>query len=106
MAKRKAPDLYRCTDEELQAFWQDQDPSQVESLGDHLLAEALPRYNARSYGFAFPATRLAELRQAAGLSLDQLAERLAVNPQLLAAWEGDQLKIPGSLYLIYQRLSG
>ncbi len=106
MGKRKPPDLYRCTDEELQAFWQDQDPSQVESLGDQLLAESLPRYNARSYDFAFPAQRLTELRQTAGLTLEQLAERLGVNPQLLAAWEGDQLKIPGSLYLIYQRLSG
>ena len=104
MAKRKAPDLYRCTDEELQAFWQGQDPSQVEALGDHLLAECLPRYNGREYGFAMPCFQLVELRKKANLTQEQVAEKLGVNPDLVNAWETDQLKIPGSLYLLYQQL--
>lgn len=104
MSKKKAPDLFRCTDAELQAFWQGQDPSQVEALGDHLLAECLPRYNGREYDFAFPASRLRELREKAGLTQAQLAEKMGVNPDLLNAWENDQLKVPGSLYLIYQQL--
>lgn len=104
MAKRKAPDLFRCTDAELQEFWKGQDPSEVEALGDHLLAECLPRYNGREYDFAFPVARLKELREKAGLSQAQLAAKMGINPDLIGAWEGDQLKIPGSVYLIYQQL--
>lgn len=104
MSKRKAPDLFRCTDAELQAFWKGQDPGQVEALGDHLLAECLPRYNGREYDFAFPPSRLIELREKAGLSREQLAENMGINPDMLQAWETDQLKIPGSIYLIYEQL--
>lgn len=100
---RDCPDLLRFDEQALREFWSHQDPFDLKRLGDRLLAESLPTREPRQ-GLEPEPGSLESLRREAGLTLGQLAEKLGVNPELLAAWERGRIRPPESLGLIYQKL--
>lgn len=97
--KKICPDLVAMSDDELRDFWSRTAPEQLKRLGDRLLAESLPRFESR--GDDFYAEDLAALRQAAGWTVAQAAERLSVNPVIVMSWESGEVRPPASLSLIY-----
>lgn len=100
---RDCPDLLRFDEQGLREFWSAQDPFELKRLGDRLLAESLPTRPPRP-GLEPEPGSLPPLREKAGLTLGQLAEKLGVNPELLAAWESGRIRPPESLGLIYAKL--
>ena len=97
--KKLCPDLVALDDAALVAFWETHKVNQLKRLGDRLLAESLPRFEARDSKF-YP-TDLSTRRQGLNLSLSDTALRLGVNPVVLAAWESGEVRPPASLGLIY-----
>lgn len=97
--KQVCPDFNGLSDEQLSTFWSTTSPTGLKWLGDRLLAECLPRFEARDESF-YPA--LEELRVQAGLSLDEAAAVLDTNPFIIECWEKGTLRAPASLPLIYR----
>lgn len=97
--KKICPDLVAMSDDELRDFWSRTAPDQLKRLGDRLLAESLPRVETRVCDFY--AKDLAGLRQAAGWTIAQAAEKLDVTPVIVMSWESGEVRPPASLSLIY-----
>lgn len=97
--KKICPDLVAMTDNELREFWGKTRPEDLKRLGDRLLAESLPRTEWRVCDF-YP-DNLAGLRQSAGLTVGQAAEKLSVTPVIVMSWESGEVRPPASLSLIY-----
>lgn len=97
--KKLCPDLTALSDDALREFWRTHQPQQLKRLGDRLLAESLPKLEARPPEFYV--ADLAARRQATNLTLAQAAIQLGVTPTILAAWESGEVRPPASLPLIY-----
>lgn len=97
--KKICPDLVAMSDDELRNFWGKTRPEDLKRLGDRLLAESLPRVESRVCDFY--SDNLAELRQSAGLTVGQAAEKLSVTPVIVMSWESGEVRPPASLSLIY-----
>jgi len=97
--KKICPDLVAMSDDALRDFWERHTPDQLKRLGDRLLAESLPRVETRVCDFY--AEDLAALRQSAGFTIAQAAQRLDVTPVILMSWESGEVRPPASLSLIY-----
>jgi DNA-binding transcriptional regulator YiaG len=89
--------------EEKREFWQANDPRELKSLGDRLLAESLPHVESNLPREQI-SLEVARQRQDLNLELDQLSELLGVTADLLEAWEEDRVKPPESLPFVLQRL--
>ena len=97
--KKTCPDLSGLSAEALREFWANHQPHQLKRLGDRLLAESLPKQEARSAEFY--TNDLAQRRQALNLTLHQAALLLGVSSTIVAAWESGEVRPPASLPLIY-----
>ena len=100
--KKQCPDLVNLNDEQLIEFWEAHRPEELRNLGDRLLAESLPLFSARPSSFYL--SDLAARREAAGRTLEQMAQSLSINPSVLQAWETGEVRAPASLSRIYLKL--
>lgn len=100
---KECPDLTVLSLEKKRELWQENDPRQMRSLGDRLLAESLPHVEP-SLSREDVADQAYEARQRLGWSHEELCEAIGVTPELLLAWEEDRVRSPESLPYVVERL--
>lgn len=100
---KDCPDLTQMSTAEKAEFWETSDPRELRRLGDRLMAESLPLFQApkprEEMGQEF-----ADARHAGGWSEEEIAEILGVTAEMVAAWESDLVKTPESGALALRRL--
>ena len=101
---KDCPDLTKMTAQAKADFWLDKDPRKIRRLGDRLLAESLPTYEA-SQSRDVTSQQIGTARKELGWDFEQVSKVIGTTAEVLASWEEDRVRPPESLPYILRRLA-